>query len=147
MCLYFFLDKTTNVVYNEIDYICRWRGNAVTKTITESEYEIMRVLWKLDKPVSLGEIMGELGDKWARNTVGTLLVRLAEKGAVEAERAGKANLYYPLIKESEYSMSETKSFLSKLYKGSIGNLVACLYENKELSDEEIESLRRIINGD
>lgn len=147
MCLYFFLDKTTNVVYNEIDYICRWRGNAVAKTITESEYEIMRVLWKLDKPVSLGEIMGELGDKWARNTVGTLLVRLAEKGAVDAERAGKANLYYPLIKESEYSMSETKSFLSKLYKGSIGNLVACLYENKELSDEEIESLRRIINGD
>ena len=115
--------------------------------ITESEYEIMKVLWKAGKPVSLGEIMGEIDSNWARNTVGTLLVRLTEKGAVEAQKQGKANLYYPILAENEYSMSETKSFLSKLYKGSIGNLVACLYENKELSKEEIEDLRKIINGE
>ncbi len=115
--------------------------------ITESEYEIMKVLWKNERALSLGEIMGALGDKWARNTVGTLLVRLGEKGAVRAEKCGKSNLYYAIMKEKDYSMSETKSFLSKLYEGSIGNLVACLYENKELSNEEIESLKKIINGE
>lgn len=115
--------------------------------ITESEYEIMKVLWKSEGALSLGEIMSVLGDKWARNTVGTLLVRLGEKGAVGAEKQGKSNLYYAIMKEKDYSMSETKSFLSKLYEGSIGNLVACLYENKELSKEEIESLKKIINGE
>ena len=115
--------------------------------ITESEYEIMKVLWKSNSKLTLGEIMGSLGDKWARNTVGTLLGRLCEKDAVMAEKCGKSNLYYAVMKENDYSMSETKSFLSKLYEGSIGNLVACLYENKELSKDEIESLRKIINGD
>ena len=115
--------------------------------ITESEYEIMKILWKSEDSLSLGEIMGELGGKWARNTVGTLLARLTEKSVVGVKKHGKSNLYYSLLDENEYSMSETKSFLSKLYKGSIGNLVACLYENKELSNEEIENLRKIINGD
>ena len=115
--------------------------------ITESEYEIMKVLWKNGKPMSLGEIMNESDSNWARNTVGTLLVRLTEKGVVKAEKQGKSNLYYPILAENEYSISETKSFLSKLYKGSIGNLVASLYENKELSKEEIEDLKKIINGE
>lgn len=114
--------------------------------ITESEYEIMRVLWNNDKALSLGEIMAELEVKWTRNTVGTLLVRLCEKGAVSYEKAGKSNLYFSVLDERDYSIQETKSFLSKLYKGSIGNLIAALYENKELSDKEIEDLRKIING-
>lgn len=119
----------------------------MSKAITESEYEIMKILWESNKPLGLGEIMSALGDKWARNTVGTLLTRLTEKGVVGAEKQGKSNLYHAITKETEYSMNETKSLLSKLFKGSIGNLVACLYENKELSAEEIESLRKIINGD
>ncbi len=116
-------------------------------TITESEYEIMKILWNSSKALSLGEIMAQLEVDWARNTVGTLLTRLGEKGVIGSEKHGKSNLYYPVIQEKDYSMKETKSFLSKLYNGSIGNLVACLYENKELSNDEIESLRKIINGD
>ncbi len=119
----------------------------MSKNITESEYEVMKVLWSSDKALSLGEIMSKLYVDWARNTVGTLLSRLCDKGVVAYEKQGKSNLYYAITKEQEYSMSETKSFLSKLYQGSIGNLVACLYENKELSKEEIEDLRKIINGD
>lgn len=116
-------------------------------TITESEYEVMKVLWNASKALTFGEIMAQLDVNWARNTVGTLLVRLNEKGVVGSEKCGKSNLYYPILQEKDYSMTETKSFLSKLYKGSIGNLVACLYENEELSKDEIESLRKIINGD
>ena len=114
------------------------------QTVTESEYELMRILWNAPHPLSLGEILAELGGKWVRNTVGTLLVRLCEKGVVDYEKKGKSNLYYAVLAEKEYSMSETKSFLSKLYNGSIGNLVACLYENKEISKEDIDSLRKII---
>lgn len=122
-------------------------GIVMSKAITESEYEIMKILWKSDMPLGLGEIMSSLGDKWARNTVGTLLTRLSEKGVIGVDKQGKSNLYYAITKETEYSMNETKSLLTKLFEGSIGNLVACLYENKELSAEEIESLRKIINGD
>lgn len=118
----------------------------IKNNISESEYEIMKILWKKENPMSLGEILSELDGKWVRNTVGTLLSRLVTKEAVGFEKHGKGNLYYPLIKEEDYSMSETKSLLSKLYDGSIKNLVACLYENKELSEDDIDELRKIING-
>ena len=115
--------------------------------ITESEYEIMKVLWKMGRGLALGEILSELNTEWTRNTVGTLLTRLVDKGAVKSDKQGKSNVYYALLKEKDYSITETKSFLTKLYEGSIGNLVAALYESKELSDEEIAELRNIINGD
>ena len=117
------------------------------QTVTESEYELMKILWQSEKPMSLGEILKSLSEenKWTRNTVGTLLVRLCEKGAVAYDKKGKSYLYYAVLQQKDYSMNETKSFLSKLYNGSIGNLVASLYENKEISQDEIDSLRKIIN--
>lgn len=115
-------------------------------TITESEYELMKILWGAEKELSLGEIMAQLDVNWARNTVGTLLTRLSEKGVVGSRKMGKSNLYYPILGEKDYNISETKSFLSKLYEGSVGNLVASLFENKELSTEDIEELKKIING-
>lgn len=117
------------------------------QTITESEYELMKILWEANEPLSLGEILKSLSseNKWTRNTVGTLLVRLCEKGVVSYEKKGKSNLYYAVMEQKDYSMTETRSFLSKLYNGSVGNLVASLFENKEISREEIESLRKIID--
>lgn len=113
-------------------------------TVTETEYELMKVLWKAKEPISFGDILKEVAEKnWVRNTVGTMLSRLCEKGVVGFEKRGKANYYYAILKEKEYNMSETRSFLSKLYDGSIGNLVASLYENKEISKEEIDNLRKM----
>ncbi len=116
------------------------------QTITESEYTVMKILWSAEKPISLGEIIKKLpdGSTWSRNTVGTLLTRLCDKGVAAYERHGKANLYYAVLCEKDYSMDETKSLLSKLYKGSVGNLVASLYESREISENEIAKLREII---
>lgn len=116
--------------------------------VTESEYELMKILWKADQPLTLGEILKALSEnKWTRNTVGTMLGRLCEKGVAAYDKRGKANLYYAVLREKDYSMRETKSFLSKLYNGSIGNLVASLYENKEISQDEINDLRKIIDSE
>lgn len=115
------------------------------QTVTESEYEIMKILWAADGALSLGEILKQLDGKWVRNTVGTMLVRLCEKGVIAYNQKGKSYLYYAVLAEKDYSMSETRSLLSKLYDGSVGNLVASLFENEEISQDEIDSLRKIIN--
>ena len=49
------------------------------KTVTESEYEIMKILWESDAPMTVGEVYGRLPEeekRWSKNTVATLLVRL-----------------------------------------------------------------------
>jgi len=116
------------------------------QTVTSSEYEIMKILWREGAPMSLGEILKNLSEReWSRNTVGTMLTRLCEKGVVAYEKKGKANLYYAVLEEKDYSISETKSFLSRLYDGSVWSMLAALYENKEFSEEDIAELKKLID--
>lgn len=114
------------------------------KTVTDSEYEIMLILWNSSEPLTSAEVLERLTDKkWKITTVATLLTRLADKGAVAFEKRGRNHYYSPIIKEAEYKISAAKSLLSRIYNGSVKNLVAAFYDNKELSDEEIAELKEM----
>ncbi|MBP3361096.1 MAG: BlaI/MecI/CopY family transcriptional regulator [Clostridia bacterium] len=118
------------------------------KTITESEYELMRILWAADKPLGMAEIIKQLPkDKWTRNAAATLLLRLADKGFAAYEKNGKLNFYYAAVKQDDYGRKETKSLLKRLYNGSIKNLVASLYEKGEIDNNELDGLRQLLNKD
>ncbi len=113
------------------------------QTITDSEYEIMKLLWRSNSKMTVAEVVNGLGNDWSASTVSTFLQRLLKKGIVSCDKKGKTNLYYPLLRQSDYDMSETQSFLSKLYNGSVKNLVAALYENKKLSKEDMSELKKM----
>ena len=114
--------------------------------VTESEYEVMKVLWSEDKKFTLADVMAALTHKkWKRTTIATLLTRLADKGAISYERKGNAHHYYPILKQEEYNVRETKTFLEKVYNGSVKSLVASLYENEELSKEHIDGLKKMFD--
>ena len=116
----------------------------VKQTITDSEYEIMKMLWKAGDKMTVSDVVKELdGNNWTASTVSTFLQRLLKKEVISCDKKGKTNLYYPLLKQSEYDMSETENFLSKIYKGSVKNLVAALYENKKLSKEDMSDLKKM----
>lgn len=118
----------------------------VKQTITDSEYSIMKILWDSDKKMTVSDVVGALnGNDWTPSTVSTFLQRLLKKNVVSCEKKGNTNLYYPLLKQNDYDMSETQSFLSKIYKGSVKNLVAALYENQKLSKEDITDLKEIFD--
>lgn len=118
--------------------------SAAKQTITDSEYEIMKILWSSDKKMTVANVIVELkGNDWTASTVSTFLQRLLKKGVVGCEKKGKTNLYYPLLKQSEYDMSETENFLSKIYNGSVKNFIAALYTNKKLSKDDIDDLRNM----
>ena len=116
----------------------------VKQTITDSEYQIMKILWRTDEKLTVAEVVKELdGNDWTASTVSTFLQRLLKKGVISCEKKGKTNLYYPLLKQSEYDLNETENFLSKIYKGSVKNLVAALYENKKLSKDDMSELKKM----
>ena len=118
--------------------------STVKQTITDSEYAIMRILWKAEKQMTVADVVRELdGNDWTASTVSTFLQRLLKKEVIACDKKGKTNLYYPLLKQSEYDLSETENFLSKIYKGSVKNLVAALYENKKLSSEDMSDLKKM----
>lgn len=118
------------------------------KSVTESELELMKILWKSDTPLTVNEIMERLENKeWKITTVSTLMTRLCEKGAADFERKGRSHLYYPVLEENDYKVSTTKSLLNRVFSGSVKNLVAALYDSKELSDKDIEELKEMFRLD
>lgn len=130
--------KTTIVVSNYGD------DKMSMVNITEAELEIMKVLWKNDAPMSSYDICERLKDKtWKYTTVSTLLSRLAEKGAIRYEKTGKFYLYTPILCENTYKIRQTKNLVSKIYDGSIKNLIVSLFENEDMSEQDIQEIKEL----
>ena len=115
-------------------------------SITESEWKVMEVLWERS-PVSLKEILSVLKAKtpWSTTTVRTLLVRLMDKGAVEADKTTTNFKYYPLIEKEVCQIQETKNLLDRVFNGSVGALVSTLVKESDLTEEERKDLLNIIS--
>ena len=110
--------------------------------ITDSELEIMQVLWN-NENCGLAEIVAELDKtkKRNKNTVKTLLYRLVDKGAVKSQKvSGQEFSYTATITEKKYLSKANNSFLSKLYKGNVEKLLLNFVENKTVSKEELQKL-------
>lgn len=111
--------------------------------ISEAELDIMKVLWQTGESVTAQYVSEQLSEKeWKYSTIATFFKRMVEKGAVSYEKKGRFFYYTPLISEEEYTTAQTKKFVSKLYNGSVKNLVAALFENKQISSEDIEDIKK-----
>ena len=78
--------------------------------VGEAELEIMKVIWKAKKSIGSTEIgKGVEGHGWKRTTIATFLARLVDKGAISAERRGKALYYTPIITAKEYKKAQVKN--------------------------------------
>ena len=114
--------------------------------IAESEWLVMRVLWR-KSPRTANEVVGELASvaRWRPKTVKTLLNRLVAKKALGFEKEGRAYRYYPLVAESECAKAESVSFLKRVYSGALAPMIANLLEDEALSDDEIAELRKMLD--
>lgn len=114
--------------------------------ISDSELEIMKVLWEGAKLTS-SQIIGELSNKtsWSKTTIKTLLTRLVTKGVVKREK-NKNSLYYyeALISEEDYKKEENENFIAKLYKGSFNNMLLNFVQQKQISKKDLEDLIKMI---
>ena len=113
------------------------------KRLPDTELEVMKALWATgpDTPrATLEDRLSPFG--WAANTINTYLSRLAEKGFVAVRRAGKSNLYTPLVSREEYLSFDSRAVLDRLY-GSPRNFVAAL-AREGFVQGELEELRALL---
>ena len=116
-----------------------------TPKISESEWEVMRVLWS-ESPLTANKIVEKLTatKHWKATTIRTLVNRLVEKSAVGYEKESREYHYYPLVAEAECIRAESNSFLRRVYSGALNPILSAFMENEELSPEDIEALKRIL---
>ena len=119
---------------------------ATLKRLPDTEFELMRIIWNNEPPITTAKIIDELGEanSWKPQTVLTMLVRLIEKGFLASERVGKERNYTPIVAEREYMDVETGEFMSRYRGNSIGSLVKTMYDGKDLTSDELLELKKWI---
>ncbi|ABN53032.1 MAG TPA: BlaI/MecI/CopY family transcriptional regulator [Hungateiclostridium thermocellum] len=115
--------------------------------ITEAELEVMKILWEYGKATS-SQIVERLTEttEWKPKTIQTLITRLVNKGAVGAEKINnKSFVYYPIVSEEQYKSYANKSFLQKLYNGSVSLMLASFVKEQKLSRKDLEFLKQLLD--
>ena len=114
--------------------------------VTEAEWKIMECLWD-HAPQTMGEITAPLEPTtgWTRQTVITLLKRMAEKGAVSMDDTGRAKKYTPLITREEASAEETHKLLNHVFKGKASLLVNQLVDSGNLTEEDLQEILKAMH--
>ena len=113
-------------------------------SISESEWAVMKIIWS-EPPKTLQDILGSLKHTgWSTTTIQTYLARLVKKGALATERQGKRYLYYPAVSERDCQLAESRTFLNRIYDGSLSQMVKGFVKSGSLSQEEWEELKSLI---
>ena len=116
-----------------------------TVHLTGSEWNVLSCLWERS-PQTVMELVAELREQvgWAKSTTITTLRRMEEKGLVRCEIVGNAKSYTPAVEREEAVVSETRSFLDRVYRGSVGLMMSTMARRQELTEEDLQELRDIL---
>lgn len=114
--------------------------------ISESEWEIMTVLWK-EAPLTANEIISNLQERtdWKPKTIRSLLDRLVKKNAVGVNKEQRIYTFYPLYTQDECQHAEAESFVKRIYGGTLKSMLVQFIQEDSLSDEDIKELRSILD--
>lgn len=112
------------------------------KKLPDAEFEIMKVVWANDPPITTNIIMERLGKQkdWKAQTVITLLLRLVKRGFISTEKNGKERTFFPIVSKEEYLKFESGDFMKRFHANSVISLVATLYNDKKIKDSDLDEL-------
>ncbi|MED3997455.1 penicillinase repressor BlaI [Peribacillus frigoritolerans] len=115
-------------------------------SISESEWEIMNVLWDT-APQTANDIILSLQESsdWKPKTIRTLLDRLVQKDVVGVNKDQRVYTFYPLYSQEECQRAETESFIKRIYGGTMKSMLVQFIHEDTLSDDDINELRTILN--
>ena len=113
-----------------------------TPKVFESEYRFCLLLWQ-SEPISSSDLAKlcnkELG--WSRTTTYTVIKRLSDRGVVKNENS----IVTSLISKEEIQLSEMEEMMEKTFENSLPAFIAAFAKKENLSEKEIEEIKRIIN--
>lgn len=110
--------------------------------LSSGELDLMDLLWR-EGPLTLAQAHEQFG----KHTVGyttmqTRLNRLVDKGL--AEKSGRPALYSATVQRKQVQAGHLDQLIAKLAGGSVVPLVAQLVQNRQISHDELEQLKALI---
>ena len=110
------------------------------------ELEILSIVWEMGE-ASSKDVYEEIRKRreTAYTTIMTMMGILKDKGFLESYKKGRAYIYKALKKPSHVKQSLLKDTLNRVFKGSRIALVQNLLSDENISDSEIDELKKLIN--
>jgi len=114
--------------------------------ISEAESRVMEVFWSAAGPLSADDVVAAMDNDrdWSAGTIRTFLTRLVKKKALAATPDGRRYLYRPLVARDDYVHEQSRKLIDRLFGGRIAPFVTQFSERRDLSQDEIEELKRAI---
>ena len=97
--------------------------------------------------VTVADIHGAMPDDVSYSSVRAQMAILERKGFLKHKKNGRAFVYTPTVDRSKASRAALKQVVNTFFDGSVENVVAALIniKNSDLSDDEYERLRKLID--
>ncbi len=113
-----------------------------TPKIHESEYRFCLIMWE-HAPVTAVELVKlcqeQLG--WKRTTTYTVIKRLGERGVLKNDNG----TITALVSKEEAQAREINTLVEEKFQGSLPAFVAAFTKRKDISDDELEEVQRMID--
>lgn len=118
------------------------------KRLPDAELAVMQAVWACDCSAKRAQIEQQLQKThpMAATTLLTLLSRLADRGFVRIEKAGRSAVYTPLVRQEDYLARQSRRFLDTLCGGRVDAFAAALC-NGSLTQDELRQLRELLERD
>ena len=115
--------------------------------VSDTELAVLQLLWDQGQ-LSARQITEQLYPAQSSSdlaTVQKLIQRLEKKNLVGRDRSAYVHAIYPLMDRNEFAGQRLAETAEKLTRGSLKPLLAHLVENDQLSPEEQDEIRKLLN--
>lgn len=113
--------------------------------LNPTELELLQILWEEPK-IYLKDILSLHPEpKPAYTTISTLLTRMYKKGLVDFEKEGRDKKYFAVLKKEDYLNNQISGLFRGFFNNSITQFSSFFAKKNELSIEELESLKRLVD--
>ncbi len=113
---------------------------------SQSEWKILKILFERG-PSAARDIVtdAERLHGWSSSTVKTLLRRLVDKGHLKTRRVGNSFLYRTTRPAQKALRPLADDLLENAVEGTVGPLLAYLVRKSNLTPDELEELRALLD--
>lgn len=111
-----------------------------TKTFTDKELEIMRVIWEVGEATAR-EIQERLPGVRHYNSVLTIIRVLERKGHLAHRQQGKAHVYRARQQPEKSRSRVLGHLINQVFGGSAASLVLHLIEAGDLTEDDLQEVR------
>lgn len=118
----------------------------IQKPLTEVELELMTLIWDMGE-CTVKEVQNRLPKErdLAYTSVATMMKILEQKGVLGSRKSDRAHTYYPLVQRQDYETTTLKHLAKSLFHGDPSTMVMRLLDEGGLSEEELKTIRNILN--